>query len=140
MSNIRETILAYIEDLLQDIVVLPYNTHPTIIRGMEHWNDTVNFPSIIIDEGEPESSEDIAFGWKQSTIDLMIMGRMQGTWEEANQLNEDIRRIMESSTANATYWGQCTLVSTRVAQDPNGTIKDVEMHYMVKYEYEWGAA
>lgn len=138
MSNTRETILTYIEDLLQDIVVLPYNTHPTIIRGMEHWNDTVNFPSIIIDEGDVESSEDIAFGWKQSTIDLMILGRMEGTWEEANELNEDIRRIMES-TSNG-YWGQCTLISTRVAQDPNGTVKDVEMHYRVQYEYEFGSA
>lgn len=138
MSNQRETLIQSVADLLEEIVLTQYNTNPEVIRGMEHWNDTINLPAIIVDEGEPESIETICFSLKQATIDLVLIGRLRGTWEDANSMQEDMRIIMESSSN--TYAEYMNLVSSKVQQDMETDLKEIEMHYAVKYIYDTGAA
>lgn len=139
MSNQRETIIDYVADYLENLSVPPYNTNPTVIRGMEHWQDTINLPAIVIDEGEAESVEQLSFGnnW-QATCDLVLIGRMRGSWTEANNLIEDVR-IFVSSTAN-TYRDYMTLMSSRVSQDPGSDRKEIEIHYQIQYQYADGSA
>lgn len=138
MSNQRETLIDSMVSLLDGLVLTQYNTHPVVIRGMEHWNDTVNLPCIIVDEGDPESIETIGFGMKQATMDLVLISRLRGTWEEANAMQEDIRILMESSSN--TYSEYTSLMSMLVQQDMESDLKEITMHYAVKYIYDTGTA
>lgn len=138
MSNQRETLFTDLEELLGVLSVPPYNTNPKVIRGMEHWVDTIELPAIIIDEGETEITEPLDFGRNQSVIDLMIIGRLRGTWEEANQFVEDVRIVMDSASNLSRH--QMALMSTRVMQDIESDRKEIEMHYTVTYWYDAGAA
>jgi hypothetical protein len=138
MSNQRETILAAIVTLLEGIRVPTFNTQPYVSRKREHWVDTNRFPILFVDEGEPEEVINFAFGMMQGILNIQILGRIQGSWEELNELIEDIRKRLDS--ADNTYRKYSDLITVQAVADPSSDLKEFECRVNVDYYYNRGSA
>ena len=139
MSNQRETILNATFDLLENIQTSAgYNTNPVVERERQHFFDTVNFPALLLDEGEPEPIESWCFGQDWNTLVIQIVGRIRGTWLDLNKLVEDVRKILESSTN--TYEKDTFITSVQEAADPQSDLKEFTMIVRIEYMTNYGSA
>jgi hypothetical protein len=141
MSNQRETIIAYIPTLLDGISTgAGFNTTPYLYRERTHWDDkeNQNLSALFVDEGEPEEVSTICFGKEQGVLNLIILGRYKGTWSNINNLLEDVRKRLESSSN--TYQKDTEIVSVKVSADPNSELKEFEMNVKISYRYNLGSA
>jgi len=138
MSNERESILAATVTLLEGIRVPTFNSSPYVSRKREHWIDTNRFPILFVDEGEPEEVTDIAFGMVQGILDIQVLGRIQGSWDELNALIEDIRKRLDS--VDNTYRKYTNLRTVQSVADPSSELKEFECRVNVDYYYNRGSA
>lgn len=139
MSNSRETIIAATFDLLEGIQTSAgYNTNPVVLRERQHFFDTVNFPALLLDEGEPELIESWAFKVEMNTLPIFILGRVRGAWSELNKLVEDVRERLEST--NNTYEKDTFIDSVQATADPQSDLKEFEMRIRIEYRTNYGVA